>query len=86
MNKELAQRKEIPSVKGTSIPRWNAKEMMQVLQNFCKDESASSAKIVVALPRGRSHDQNNFHIAEIKLMDNPIIGAKDKKQLVMFLV
>ena len=60
--------------------------MMQVLQNFCKDESASSAKIVVALPRGRSHDQNNFHIAEIKLMDNPIIGAKDKKQLVMFLV
>jgi hypothetical protein len=45
-----------------------------------------NAKITVALPRGRSHDQDNFHIAEIKLMDNPIIGAKDKKHLVMFLI
>ena len=86
MNKELEQRNQAPTVKGGDIHRWNAKEMMQILQNFCKDESAANAKITVALPRGRSHDQDNFHIAEIKLMDNPIIGAKVKKHLVMFLV
>tara|TARA_R100000995_G_scaffold35599_1_gene16306 strand:+ start:2607 stop:2867 length:261 start_codon:yes stop_codon:yes gene_type:complete len=86
MNKELEQRNQAPTVKGGDIHRWNAKEMMQILQNFCKDESAADAKITVALPRGRAHDQDNFHIAEIKLMDNPIIGAKVKKHLVMFLV
>ena len=86
MNKELEQRNQAPTVKGGDIHRWNAEEMMQILQNFCRDEYAGDATITVALPRDRSHDQDNFHIAEINLMDNPIIGAKVKKHLVMFLV
>jgi hypothetical protein len=86
MSNELDQRNETPVIQGKSLSRWNVKEMMQILQNFCKDESTKNAKIVVALPRGRAHDQNNFHIAEIKLVDNPIIGAPEKKQLVLFLI
>ena len=86
MSNELDQRNETPVIQGKSLSRWNVKEMMQILQNFCKDESTKNAKIVVALPSGRAHDQNNFHIAEIKLVDNPIIGAPEKKQLVLFLI
>ena len=81
MNKELEQRNQAPVVKGKDIHRWNAKEMMQILQNFCKDESAADAKITVALPRGRAHDQDNFHIAEITNVSSDNISKQIIKSL-----
>ena len=67
------------------LSRWNTRHLLQVLQNFAKGPSAAEAKVVVALPKGRSPGQDNFEITEIKLVDNPLIGAKEKNFLVIFL-
>jgi len=67
------------------VSRWNTRHLLQVLQTFVKGPSGAEAKVVIALPKGRQPGQDNFEITEIKLVDNPLIGAKEKNFLVIFL-
>ena len=71
--------------KEKTVSRWNTKHLLQVLQNFAKGPKGAEAKVVVALPKGRAPGQDNFEITEIKLVDNPMIGAKERHFLVIFL-
>ena len=64
---------------------YNTKRLLQVLEKFAESEEGQNAEVQLLLPAGRSPEQREFNIKEIKLVDNKIIGAREK-YILMILV
>lgn len=56
---------------------------MQVLEKFCASPVGSHARVRMVLPQGRNPLQREFNIKEIKLVENQIIGAKEKYRMLI---
>ncbi len=67
----------------TGYLNYNTSRLMQILQNFCKSPEGSNAGVMLVLPDGRNPLQKEFNIKEIKLVENKIIGCKEKYRLMI---
>jgi|TARA_X000001316_G_C921235_1_gene35562 hypothetical protein len=62
---------------------YTTKALMQVLEKFCESPVGSHARVQMVLPQGRNPLQREFNIKEIKLVENQIIGSKEKYRMLI---
>ena len=62
---------------------YDTKKLIQVLEKFNESEEGKHARVQMIIPAGRSPDQREFNIKEIRLVDNKIIGANEKYRLMI---
>ena len=62
---------------------YDTKKLIQVLERFNESEEGKHARVQMILPDGRNPMQKEFNIKEIRLVDNQIIGAKEKHRLMI---
>lgn len=62
----------------TGYLNYNTRMVVQILQNFCKSPEGADAGVMLVLPDGRNPMQKEFNIREITLVENKIIGSKEK--------
>ena len=67
----------------TGYLNYNTRMVVQILQNFCKSPEGANAGVMLVLPDGRNPMQKEFNIKEIKLVENQIIGAKEKYRMLI---
>ena len=63
--------------------RWTTKELVRLLDKFCKSPEGSGAKVSLAVPHGFGAQQTSFDIKRIDLVPNNIVGAKEKYRLII---
>ena len=63
--------------------RWTTKELVRLLDKFCKSPEGANAKISLAVPHGFGANQTSFDIKRIDLVPNTIVGAKEKYRLII---
>ena len=67
-----------------SSPHWyNTKKRIQILTRFTETFEGVDARVQMVLPDGRNPLQKEFNIKEIKLVENKIIGSKEKYRLMI---
>jgi|TARA_B100000123_G_scaffold262672_1_gene230966 hypothetical protein len=64
---------------------YTTKRLVQVLEKFCESHEGADATVQLLLPEGRNPLQREFNIREVKLIENKLIGSKEKYK-VMILV
>jgi hypothetical protein len=64
--------------------RYDVKKVMQVLQKFCDSEAGMDAGVQLLSYQGSDLDVKEFNIREIRLVENKILGAKDKYRCIFF--
>ena len=57
---------------------YDVKNLLTVLTKFATSEVGSNAKIILVLPDGRNPMQKEFNIREITLVENKIVGSREK--------
>ena len=57
---------------------YDVKNLLTVLTKFATSEVGANAKVILVLPEGRNPMQKEFNIREITLVENKIIGSKEK--------
>ena len=57
---------------------YTTKRLVQVLEKFCESHEGADATVQLLLPEGRNPLQREFNIREVKLVENTLIGSKDK--------
>ena len=57
---------------------YTTKNLMQILEKFCKSPEGADAGVMLLLPEGISPFQKEFNIKEIRLVENKIVGAQEK--------
>ena len=57
---------------------YDVKNLLTVLTKFATSEVGSNAKIILVLPEGRHPMQKEFNIREITLVENKIVGSREK--------
>ena len=57
---------------------YDVKNLLTVLTKFATSEVGANAKVILVLPDGRNPMQKEFNIREITLVENKIIGSKEK--------
>jgi len=57
---------------------YDVKNLLTVLTKFATSEVGSNAKIILVLPEGRNPMQKEFNIREITLVENKIVGSREK--------
>ena len=62
---------------------YTTKSLVQILEKFCESPVDADARVMLVLPEGRSPAQKEFNVREIKLIENKIIGAKEKYRCVI---
>ena len=62
---------------------YTTKSLAQILEKFCECPVGADARVMLVLPEGRSPAQKEFNVREIKLIENKIIGAKEKYRCVI---
>jgi len=62
---------------------YDTKKLIQVLERFNESEEGKHARVQMILPDGRNPMQKEFNIKEIKLVENQIIGAKEKYRMLI---
>ena len=62
---------------------YTTKSLVQILEKFCESPVGADARVMLVLPEGRSPAQKEFNVREIKLIENKIIGAKEKYRCVI---
>ena len=67
----------------TGYLNYNTSMVVQLLQNFCKSPEGANAGVMLVLPDGRNPMQKEFNIKEIKLVENKIIGSREKYRCVI---
>ena len=63
--------------------RWTTKELVRLLDKFCKSPEGAGAKVSLAVPHGFGAHQTSFDIKRIDLVPNNIVGAKEKYRLII---
>ena len=67
-----------------SSPHWyNTKKLIQILTRFTESEEGGDARVQMILPDGRNPLQKEFNIKEIRLVENKIIGSKERYRLMI---
>jgi len=64
--------------------RYDVKKVMQVLQKFCDSEAGMDAGVQLLSYQGSDLEVKEFNIREIRLVENKILGAKDKYRCIFF--
>ena len=64
---------------------YTTKRLVQVLEKCCESHEGADATVQLLLPEGRTPLQREFNIREVKLVENKLIGSKEKSK-VMILV
>ena len=64
---------------------YTTESLVQVLEKFCASQEGAEASVHQLLPEGRNPLQREFNIREVKLVENKLIGSKEKYK-VMILV
>ena len=67
----------------TGYLHYTTKSLVQILEKFCESPVGADARVMLVLPEGRSPEQKEFNVREIKLVENKIIGAKEKYRCVI---
>ena len=62
---------------------YKTKTLVQVLEKFCKSPEGADAGVMLLLPDGRNPMQKEFNIKEITLVENKIIGSREKYRCVI---
>ena len=62
---------------------YTTKSLIQVLENFCKSPEGANAATMLVLPSGRNPMQKEFNIREVRLIENKLIGTKEKYRCVI---
>ena len=57
---------------------YDVKNLLTVLTKFATSEVGANAKVILVLPEGRNPMQKEFNIREITLVENKIIGSREK--------
>jgi len=57
---------------------YDVKNLLTVLTKFATSEVGSNAKVILVLPDGRNPMQKEFNIKEITLVENKIVGSREK--------
>ena len=57
---------------------YDVKNLLTVLTKFATSEVGSNAKVILVLPEGRNPMQKEFNIKEITLVENKIVGSREK--------
>ena len=70
----------------TGYLAYDVKMLTAVLSSFCKSEEGQNAKVMMLLPEGRNPMTKEFNIKEIKLLENKIVGAKEKYRLAILVM
>ena len=63
---------------------YDVKKVMQVLQKFCESEAGTDAGVQLLSYQGTDLQVKEFNIREIRLVENKILGAKDKYRCIFF--
>ena len=80
------QTNELLNTEATSIEKklktahnyYDVKNLLTVLTKFATSEVGANAKVILVLPEGRNPMQKEFNIKEITLVENKIIGSREK--------
>ena len=67
----------------TGYLHYTTRSLVQILERFCESPVGADARVMLVLPEGRSPEQKEFNVREIKLVENKIIGAKEKYRCVI---
>ena len=62
---------------------YDVKNFITVLTRFATSEVGANAKVMMVLPEGRNPLQKEFNIKEITLVENKIIGSREKYRCVI---
>ena len=62
---------------------YTTKSLVQILEKVFESPGGADARVMLVLPEGRSPAQKEFNVREIKLIENKIIGAKEKYRCVI---
>ena len=62
---------------------YAVKNFITVLTRFATSEVGANAKVMMVLPEGRNPLQKEFNIKEITLVENKIIGSREKYRCVI---
>jgi|TARA_R100001460_G_scaffold26555_1_gene53732 hypothetical protein len=62
---------------------YDVKNLITILTRFATSEVGSNAKVMMVLPEGRNPLQKEFNIKEITLVENKIIGSREKYRCVI---
>ena len=68
---------------GVSVHWYDVKKLIQVLDKFAESEEGKHARVQMILPEGRNPMQKEFNIKEITLVENKIIGSREKYRCVI---
>tara|TARA_R100000544_G_C2191441_1_gene41909 strand:- start:296 stop:610 length:315 start_codon:yes stop_codon:yes gene_type:complete len=63
---------------------YDVKKVMQVLQKFCESEAGTDAGVQLLSYQGTDLPVKEFNIREIRLVENKILGARDKYRCIFF--
>ena len=80
------QTNELLNTEATSIEKklktahnyYDVKNLLTVLTKFAISEVGANAKVILVLPEGRNPMQKEFNIREITLVENKIVGSREK--------
>ena len=80
------QTNELLNTEATSIEKklktahnyYDVKNLLTVLTKFATSEVGANAKVILVLPEGRNPMQKEFNIREITLVENKIVGSREK--------
>lgn len=62
---------------------YDVKNLLTILTSFATSDVGSNAKVMLVLPDGRNPMQKEFNIKEITLVENKIIGSREKYRCVI---
>ena len=62
---------------------YDVKNFITVLTRFATSEVGANSKVIMVLPEGRNPMQKEFNIKEITLVENKIIGSREKYRCVI---
>jgi len=62
---------------------YDVKNLLTVMTRFATSEVGANAKVLLVLPEGRNPMQKEFYIKEITLVENKIIGSREKYRCVI---
>ncbi len=62
---------------------YDVKNFITILTRFATSDVGANAKVMMVLPEGRNPLQKEFNIKEITLVENKIIGSREKYRCVI---
>ena len=81
--KKVSRYGEVSKQLTSGYLHYTTKSLVQVLEKFCESPVGAGARIMLVLPDGRNPMQKEFNIKEITLVENKMIGSREKYRCVI---